>query len=53
MNKDRYTKEASLYDESEASLVFTETKQDKDVYHVLNFEPEGWAIVSADDVALG
>ncbi|MBN2186376.1 MAG: Spi family protease inhibitor [Dehalococcoidia bacterium] len=38
-------------DVSSLSEVFVETKNGKDVYYIINMNPEGWVIVSADYVA--
>jgi len=41
----------SSLDSSSVSEVFTVTKNGKDVYYIINLNPEGWVIVSADYVA--
>lgn len=38
-------------DDIHVSKVFTITKESKNVYYVINLSPEGWVILSADDVA--
>jgi VCBS repeat-containing protein len=42
---------ADAFAETAASINFTETKEGKNVYYVINLDPEGWVIVSADYVA--
>lgn len=51
MNKLKCSKQELIHHETEASIAYTGTSKETDVYHVINFEPEGWVIVSADDVA--
>ena len=38
-------------DAAPAIEVIPETEGERDIYYTINFQPEGWAIVSADDVA--
>ena len=40
-----------ISDTSSVAEVFTETKNGKDIYYIINLNPEGWVIVSADYVA--
>ena len=35
----------------EAARVFTVTRNSRNIYYVVNLDPEGWMIISADDVA--
>ena len=35
----------------EVADVFTKTKKSRNIYYVINLDPEGWVIISADDVA--
>ena len=37
--------------EDQITETFTTTENDTPMYYVFNFSPEGWAIISADDVA--
>ena len=51
MNKFRCSKQELIYHETAASIAVTGTREEADLYHIINFEPEGWVIVSADDAA--
>ena len=52
MSANRVFSKIGTVTEESVTEVFTGTKEGKTVYYVINMEPEGWVIVSADYVAI-